>query len=388
MEMLLQFPKSTHELDTIKENLNIYYRFDVETKQECLIGTEYKIENNPEMFHSGYPTEKTVPLGTLLSKCVYSLHSIFYMLERSPKTIYDKIITLVLNRDFPDTKEIDDNIDTLACLLMIDFYQPDFQNSKIFEKLSRYISFIDACSKNRELCKLENLEHFVAMNADTLKQSENILFNLHIDEISRKVASSEIRELLEKRQRKENQLTEALNVLGNVTGKDFGYTYKNKLSFHFHYYPIRSVLDFMIASLQEVFTAHKVINRCQHCGKCFVTQHRSDERYCRISSPFNPLKTCGEQEKLMKQLERERSIECKKIEKRIRVKLSNRKDVNNVELQKIRKLTVDQFTNEAYDFRQSILNEEHTEEEYIAWLNDFYARRNQIDEQNRKKLGL
>ena len=54
MEMLLQSPKSTHELETIKENLNIYYRFDVETKQECLIGTEYKIENNPEMFHIQY----------------------------------------------------------------------------------------------------------------------------------------------------------------------------------------------------------------------------------------------------------------------------------------------------------------------------------------------
>lgn len=58
------------------------------------------------------------------------------------------------------------------------------------------------------------------------------------------------------------------------------YDPKAGLIITYHIYKLNNVYDLFSATLKEIITAKRPINRCEYCGQLFVTVNRSDEKYC------------------------------------------------------------------------------------------------------------
>ncbi len=53
------------------------------------------------------------------------------------------------------------------------------------------------------------------------------------------------------------------------------------------------VLDYVWATLYSAFDQGRVIKKCKHCGKYFISKNRTDEKYCRFINDRG--KTCAEE---------------------------------------------------------------------------------------------
>ena len=71
------------------------------------------------------------------------------------------------------------------------------------------------------------------------------------------------------------------------------YISKNSIEL-FVTYQIHTIKELLTISFIEILKNNLTINKCQNCGKYFIPESRSDEKYCNNPSPQNPDKTCKE----------------------------------------------------------------------------------------------
>lgn len=71
-------------------------------------------------------------------------------------------------------------------------------------------------------------------------------------------------------------------------------TLKNSNTLYCKLYEINSLEDIFNIYLSLLMEHKLVINKCKNCGKYFIPDNRSDEKYCSNPSPQNSKKTCKE----------------------------------------------------------------------------------------------
>lgn len=59
-------------------------------------------------------------------------------------------------------------------------------------------------------------------------------------------------------------------------------------------YRITTIKELLNISLMEILKNKLTIKKCENCKKYFITENRTDEKYCNRISPQNPKKTCKE----------------------------------------------------------------------------------------------
>lgn len=59
-------------------------------------------------------------------------------------------------------------------------------------------------------------------------------------------------------------------------------------------YNISSFMEFLVFIYSRLLHEHKKVKICENCGNYFITQNRTDEKYCMNPSPQDQLKTCKE----------------------------------------------------------------------------------------------
>ena len=61
------------------------------------------------------------------------------------------------------------------------------------------------------------------------------------------------------------------------------------------------IMQLIYATLLHYFKRGYIVGVCQNCGKVFITENRSDEKYCKRTSPQDSEKTCAQYMKYEKQ---------------------------------------------------------------------------------------
>lgn len=61
------------------------------------------------------------------------------------------------------------------------------------------------------------------------------------------------------------------------------------------------IIQIIYAMLLHYFKRGYIVGVCQNCGKVFITENRSDEKYCKRTSPQDSEKTCAQYMKYEKQ---------------------------------------------------------------------------------------
>lgn len=61
------------------------------------------------------------------------------------------------------------------------------------------------------------------------------------------------------------------------------------------------IMQLIYATLLHYFKRGYIVGVCQNCGKVFITENRSDEKYCKRTSPQDGEKTCAQYMKYEKQ---------------------------------------------------------------------------------------
>mgnify|MGYP001851321755 CR=1 FL=1 len=59
-------------------------------------------------------------------------------------------------------------------------------------------------------------------------------------------------------------------------------------------YRVCTIKELLTISFIEILKSQLVIKKCKNCGKYFIPESRTDEKYCNNPSPQNPNKTCKE----------------------------------------------------------------------------------------------
>lgn len=137
-----------------------------------------------------------------------------------------------------------------------------------------------------------------------------------------------------------------------------------------------SLMEIVFSTLEAIAYKGKQINKCELCGKYYVPQGRTDEKYCDFENPDYPGKTCKEAIKLIKIKERTKEDETKHLAKRIYNRLYRRQE-NNPDDTKARRDLFD-FTSSNDEWKSNMASGGKTKTEYLHWLrerNKFYTKK-------------
>jgi hypothetical protein len=137
-----------------------------------------------------------------------------------------------------------------------------------------------------------------------------------------------------------------------------------------------SLMEIVFSTLEAIAYKGKHINKCELCGKYYVPQSRTDEKYCDFENPDYPGKTCKEAIKLIKIKERTKADETKHLAKRIYNRLYRRQE-NNPDDTKARRDLFD-FTSSNDEWKSNMASGGKTKTEYLHWLrerNKFYTKK-------------
>ncbi len=366
------------EIRELESKYHFYYRYYMDTREECFCFSENDYTQNPQHLHKGVPTENAYPIGTFLSLCLRVLDDIFtgLELEESDDISEDQQIELIdqaFNLYFPESEEINEERETLSLFLYLQLIKMLVSKTDDIPKAKakNCMSFIEMCSLDRAYCNLEFLDRFVSMNQDTIPMGRRMPFDFHISGYDYKYNLADMLETIAEYHQKQAQFETITQNIG-INAKS------TSLNRTFIYYKVNSVYEFMLIALQVLFSNKRIIKICEQCGKYFVPMKRADEKYCSLTSSDNG-KTCKEQAKLEKQLKRERTSESSIIHKRIRTKLFNRIG-SSVEEYENREKTYNCFMKLSRQIRGMIRNgHESMEMDYIKWMEEFDNNKFDID---------
>ena len=137
-------------------------------------------------------------------------------------------------------------------------------------------------------------------------------------------------------------------------------------------YICKGLNDIFMASLDYLFSQKKFISVCENCKHYFITNKKSDEKYCLKQSPQYENKNCKEAMRLIKQKEREKKDVFKLEHKRIYNKLYQRNQKNS-DIARNKQLAQDlfDFTENSHKYKVKLKNKECSNEDYLNWLLSF-----------------
>lgn len=147
------------------------------------------------------------------------------------------------------------------------------------------------------------------------------------------------------------------------------YCQKNKIK-KIAKYEINNFEDFIVASLSELFKNHRVIMKCENCGKYFLPL-RNDAKYCSNPSPQDYTKTC---KKIMPELNYNDSLIKDKNKLLHRKILKNlNKNVHREEFDYYKKKT-NKYKDEFKLKKDQLNNNEITQEDFSNWLQEMNSK--------------
>lgn len=127
-------------------------------------------------------------------------------------------------------------------------------------------------------------------------------------------------------------------------------------------YRCETDIDYYIAVILEIIRQGKFIKQCEHCGRWFVTEKKTDEKYCKRTSPYNDKKTCAQVMRKIKEAQRIKKSPLAKAKEQARNRANSRETYHPGAADEY-KLLVSRWDTLYKSGRIS-------EEEYIALLND------------------
>lgn len=135
-----------------------------------------------------------------------------------------------------------------------------------------------------------------------------------------------------------------------------------ELKLPIYVYEIHDIVDFIVSSLQCVFEKNYILGKCRFCDSVFIAKDRRT-KYC--PNQLKTVKSCQERCKLNAQLVRENSSESERVHKNIRTQLANKLG-NEEERYK-------DFLEKSKKYRNKMVKGKTSEEEYIAWMNQYWT---------------
>ncbi len=135
-----------------------------------------------------------------------------------------------------------------------------------------------------------------------------------------------------------------------------------ELKLPIYVYEIYDIVDFIASALQCVFEKNYILRKCQLCDSLFVAKD-GRTKYC--PNQLKNIKSCLELKKRSAQLISENSSESKRVHKNIRTQLANKLG-NEDERYK-------DFLEKSKDYRNKMVQGKTSEEEYIAWMNQYWT---------------
>ena len=356
--------------DKFVENDHFYYRYYDDTLEECFILSENDYSAKPELLHGGVPAEPTYPLGSFLCICLNLLYEIEAQRILDSKNEWVKMVFETIDKYLPETEENAEK-DAFSAFLYIQFFRILKSESKNeWVKICNFLNFAQLCEGEKSNCTQPMLDRFSILNKEIIPQGGRMVFDLFLEGKDEEMDYPYLYEKLEEYESQKELYKPIFNAIGsNVDSSSFHRSYT--------YYKLNSIPEFLLASMQTVFRARKIIKVCEHCGSFFVPQKRSDEKYCSGKSYKTGGRTCKEQVKLDNQLRREHANLSSIVHKRIRNKLYSR--IGHYSNCEDRQKTYDLFLEQSAELRKYKDINFFTEQEYIDWMNNYYNNRWKID---------
>ena len=115
--------------------------------------------------------------------------------------------------------------------------------------------------------------------------------------------------------------------------------------------------------MHQTLKLKQTIKKCEHCGKWFVPQNRTDEKYCLRPSPKYPDRNCRDAAKLSVTLARRHKNEAIRLLKNLRQMMYNKGESTTL------------FNEKNMVWKTKLINGTCTQKEYIDWLKSNYKRK-------------
>lgn len=341
-----------------------YYYHDKKSQNEYLFLYGHDLENDSYVDEDFlYPYS----FGTLL--CI--LLNVINEIRRLIKTKKDESdnldlsleISKVLSKYLPEGKEYNTSIDELRMFMESELFSNDIKDSDYnsnHHKLINCFHYVELCARDKSYSNLECLTQFALLNALKLKNSFKAFNGIPIEEVDDSITLWEIKMYLDR-----------------LNGTD-RFAFPENRQCYVDLFRLDSLCDLILISLSELFEMGKTINQCEICGKFFIPQ-RSDTKYCDGIFPDNENRTCREEAKLRKQLERVRLSETQRmyrsLSQMMREKRSSFETEGNEVDSKIANDELVAFQEKHKEMKAKYKKSEITEWEYQNWLRSFYKRR-------------
>lgn len=138
-------------------------------------------------------------------------------------------------------------------------------------------------------------------------------------------------------------------------------------------YEIDDILTALIIDVSKIIENNVIIKMCENCGKFFMPENRSDEIYCRRTSPQDSKRTCKEYGSRKLWYDKLKQDEAFKLARNIytsKQMLSRR----NPDIQAYSDM-FEYFRQERKQWEDAVKKGEKTRDEYIQWLNIMKAKK-------------
>ncbi len=241
-------------------------------------------------------------------------------------------------------------------------YKESLENSLknyTFEKaISNQLIFLDSLLHDFELT-------YDFMNNYRYNLQEQYYFKAF--EIPRELISCVI-----KQNNKIRLLESKYNLLcGNV--KDRNYI-ENNYSDNIKYlssYQIEKASDILEVYRKLIIEKHICIKKCSNCNNFFITESRTDEKYCNNPSPQNPKKTCKEYGAKKTYRDEIKSIPIKyehnKTSQFFRMRI-NRSSINNVKDKEIYQEQFNTYKKNYQERKEQYKSGKLKENDFVEWI--------------------
>lgn len=143
--------------------------------------------------------------------------------------------------------------------------------------------FLTLCNKYRHLYTENNFIHIMGVNGFNIPQFRYRAFDTYKKEEVTAYAFMP------------TNLYNVEDMLNDI--KDSPYLFARE-------YTCNTDIDYYISVVLEIIKQGKFIKQCEHCERWFVTDKKSDEKYCKRISPYNEKKTCAQVMRAVKERQR------------------------------------------------------------------------------------
>lgn len=341
-----------------------YYYHDKKSQNEYLFLYGHDLEND-----SYFDEDFLYPysFGTLLCILLNFINEIQRLIKAKNDESDDMDLTLeiskVLSKYLPEGKDYNTSIDELRIFVESELFSNDIKNfdfNSNHYKLINCFHYVELCARDKSYSNLDCLAQFASLNALKLKNSFKALNGIPIAEVDYSITLWEIKMYLDR-----------LNGIDR-------FVFPENRKYYVDLFRLDSLCDIILISLSELFEMGKTINQCGICGKFFIPQ-RSDTKYCDGIFPANENRTCREEAKLRKQLERVRLSETQRMYRSLSQMMRDRvysfEQEGNWTQSKIAAEELHSFQKQNKEMQAKYKKYEISEWEYKKWLHSFYTRK-------------